>query len=320
MADGGTAYRGTAYRGLRAALAVLVLLATPAGARTLEVGAAKEFKQPAAAAAAAQAGDRVTIQPGTYVDCAVWKADRLVVEGIGDPASVVIREKTCGGKALFITAGAGITIRNLTLAGARVPDANGAGIRVEGRDLTVEGVRFIDNENGILSGADTGTLTVRDSLFERNGSCEKACAHGIYAGHIDLLRIERSRFLGTRAGHHIKSRAARTEIIGCSIEDGPTGTASYEVELPNGGAFLLRDSTLVKGPKADNTSAMIVIGAEGVTQPTPEITIENNKVRDDGANTVFLRNLTATEAVLRGNQFTGPIQPLRGDGRVVAAK
>ena len=94
----------------------------------------------------------------------------------------------------------------------------------------------------------------------------------------------------------------------------------FEVELPNGGAFLLRDSTLVKGPKADNTSAMIVIGAEGVTQPTPEITIENNKVRDDGANTVFLRNLTATEAVLRGNQFTGPIQPLRGDGRVVAAK
>ena len=63
----------------------------------------------------------------------------------------MLSDKSCGGKAIFITLGSDITIRNLTFARARVPDRNGAGIRAEGRNLTVEHSRFIDNENGILA-------------------------------------------------------------------------------------------------------------------------------------------------------------------------
>ena len=33
-------------------------------------------------------------------------------------------------------------------------------------------------------------MIIRDSLFERNGSCERACAHGLYVGQLDLLRID----------------------------------------------------------------------------------------------------------------------------------
>ena len=44
-------------------------------------------------------------------------------------AKVVITDKACQGKALFVTVGEGITVRNLTLTRARVPDGNGAGIR-----------------------------------------------------------------------------------------------------------------------------------------------------------------------------------------------
>ena len=44
-----------------------------------------------------------------------------------------------------------ITIRNLTLTRARVADFNGAGIRAEGGDLTIEHVRFIDDQDGILA-------------------------------------------------------------------------------------------------------------------------------------------------------------------------
>ena len=73
-------------------------------------------------------------------------------------------------------------MRNLTLTRARVPDGNGAGIRAEGRNLLVERVRFIDNQNGILAADQPeGELIVRDSEFVRNGTCEQACAHGIYA-------------------------------------------------------------------------------------------------------------------------------------------
>ena len=142
-------------------------------------------------------------------------------------------------------------------------------------------------------------------------------SHGVYAGGYDLVHIENSRFIGTKQGHHIKSRARRTEVIGCTIEDGAEGTASYEIEVPNGGSLVVRGNTIVKGPKAENHSAMIVIGAEGVTQPTEELTIENNKIRSDGNwDTYFVNNITATEAMLRGNTLSGAVKPLRGDGKV----
>lgn len=302
-------------------LVAALALSAAAHARTLQVGEGQQFASPSAAAAVAEDGDRVIIQPGEYFDCAVWNANRLVVEGAGDAERVVITDKTCQGKALFVTVGDGITIRNLTLTRARVPDGNGAGIRGEGRDLVVENVRFINNENGILSGTSGGSMVIKDSVFERNGACNPSCAHGVYVNHLERLKVERSRFLGTKQAHHVKSRAQYTEVLDCTIEDGPEGTASYAVDVPNGGSLIVRGSTIEKGPKADNHSAAIVIGAEGVTQPTREITIEDNTFRNDGPwETAFVSNLTATPAMLRGNRLSGLVKPLRGDGEVLAGR
>ena len=187
-------------------------------------------------------------------------------------------------------------------------------------NLTVERVRFLDNENGILlAGVPRGALLVRDSSFIGNGSCARACAHGIYAGPLELLRVERSRFLGTREGHHVKSRAFRTEVLGCDIEDGPEGTASYLIDVPNGGAVLLRGNRLSKGPRSGNRSTAISIGAEGVDRPTPEIRIELNVFTlEGGYRTVFVTNFTATPALLRGNSLPPTVIPLKGDGRTVS--
>ncbi len=243
-------------------------------------------------------------------------------EGAGtDAGTVVMTDKACQGKALFVTVGDGITVRNLTLTRARVPDGNGAGIRAEGKNLVVDNVHFINDQNGILSGTSGGSIIIRNSLFERNGFCDAACAHGLYVGELDLLVVDQSRFVGTKQGHHIKSRALRTEITRNTIEDGPDGTASYEIDIPNGGTVAVRGNTIEKGPKAENHSAAIMIGAEGVTHPTREIIIENNSFRNDGPwETAFVNNQTATEAVLRGNTLSGPVKPLRGDGQVVAGR
>lgn len=290
--------------------------AGPAGARTLEVGPSHELKLPSDAAAVAAPGDTILIEPGEYFDCAVWHTPRLTIEGKG--AGVIITDKVCMGKALFVTVGDGITIRNLTLTRARVPDGNGAGIRAEGADLTVEHVHFINNENGILAaGSPHSTIRITDSEFIRNGKCESACAHAIYVNQIALLHIERSKFFETRAGHHIKSRALRTELIGNEITDGEQGTASYLVEVPNGGSLIMDDNVLEKGPNNGNHSAAIVIGAEGVTQRTAELIFRNNRfANDEPHEAAFVRNLTATEAQLVGNRFTGKVLPLSGDGTV----
>src|ERR1700730_14758133 len=299
------------------AIAMLVMEGTvassPGGSATLEVGPSKTYKTPSAAAAVAKNGDQIKIEPGQYFDCAVWNADDLVIEGTGP--GVVITDKTCMGKGLFVVEGNNTTVRNLTLTRARVPDMNGAGIRLDKGNLTVDTVKFIDNQNGIMGGVPGTTVTIRNSDFDRNGTCAGACAHGIYIGDVDLVRVENSHFSNTRQGHSIKSRALRTEVIGCTITDGPDGTSSYLIEAPNGGALIVRENSLEKGPKSENHKAAIAIGAEGVAHPTPEITLTNNNLRNDGDyETALLWNLTATPATLKGNQFSGSVIPLKDDG------
>jgi len=310
---------------LRSSTVVILALAaiTGAHARTLEVGEGKAYPAPSAAIAAAEAGDTISVYPGQYFDCAVITKNNLTVQGVGDAEKIVMTDKACEGKALLVIRGDNTTVRNLTLTRLRVPDENGAGIRGESKSIIVDRVRFINNQDGILSGTDGGTLTIRNSYFEKNGFCGRACSHGVYAGHYDLLHIENTRFFDTRQAHHIKSRAHRTEVINCNIEDGPDGTASYEIEVPNGGSLIARNNTIIKGPRAENHTAAIMIGSEGVTQPTSEIIVENNTFRNDGTYpTIFVDNLTATEAQVSGNKISGngPVLPLKGDGQVIGSK
>ena len=295
----------------------LLLVSEPCFARTLKVGQGAPFPTLSAAIQAAHAGDTVSIQPGEYHDCAVLAQNGLTVEGVGRPEAVVFTGRICQRKAALVTTGSNITIRNLTLAHLRGPEGNGAGIRAEGGDLTVERVRFIDDEDGILAApSPAATITVRDSVFERNGACNPACAHGIYVGPLALLRVERSRFFETRVAHHIKSRAARTEVVECDLADGVHGTSSYAIELPNGGALLAVGNTIQKGQYASNP-VVISIGAEGVKQPPGEIRIEGNRLTLGGTESVvFVRNLTPVPATLIGNRLPEGVMALEGPGTV----
>jgi Right handed beta helix region len=308
-------YRSTGFLLALLMSGCIVLGYREASGATLEAGFGKTYATPSAAIAAAHDGDTVSIAPGKYFDCAIVRANHLTIEGEGKPEDTVLTDKVCAGKGLLVIDGNDATVRNLTLARARDPDDNGAGIRAEGINLTVDRVRFINDQDGLLGGR--GTVLVRRSEFARNGVCTQYCAHGIYVGEAELLRVESSRFTATRQGHHIKSRALRTEIVNCDITDGPDGTASYHIEIPNGGALVVRNNRLVKGPKAENHGGAIVIGSEEITHPTSEITISGNTFRNDGNyETYFVVNHTATDAMLESNKVSGSAKPLRGDGQV----
>ena len=154
------------------------------------------------------------------------------------------------------------------------------------------------------------TIVVRNSYFSGNGNCIAACAHGIYVNHITLLRVENSEFSEQHEGHHIKSRAARTEIIDNSIYDGPQGSSSYLVDLPNGGAALISGNKFEKGPNSQNKHVAIAILAEKDKIPNPngQIVIENNTFSNDtGSPTTFVRNFASVPVVVRDNNFQGDV-------------
>jgi hypothetical protein len=297
-------------------LAAGPMFAQMADAAVLYAGEGKPFRTPSAAIAKAKDGDTVRVAPGEYEDCAAIKQNNLTLEGMG--GEVTMRGKTCDGKAILIVKGSGVVVRGLMLANAKVPNGNGAGIRAEGAALLVENTRFVDNENGIL-GANDPKVSIRvvDSVFIGNGQCRPDCAHGIYAGHSASLRVERSKFFRQNEGHHIKSRALITEIVECRIADGPLGTASVLIDIPDGGTVLIEKNELLKGPMASNKANAIMISAEAEDNPKGPIVIRDNRfINAMGRGTSFVHNFGLAPVQLSGNVLTGDVTPLEGAGTV----
>jgi hypothetical protein len=82
----------------------------------------------------------------------------------------------------------------------------------------------------------------------------------------------------------------RTELTDDDIEDEADGTASFLVDVPNGGALVMRNNVLEKGARTSNSSAAVVIGEEGVVQPSPELLISGNRfTNDQPRRTTFVR-------------------------------
>src|SRR5690606_33190001 len=113
-------------------------------------------------------------------------------------------------------------VEGLTFQNLRVPDGNGAGIRLERGNLTVVRSIFRSSEEGILTHDDPhSAIVIEDSTFRHLGRCDRDldCAHGIYVNHYGMLTVTRTRFEAGDGGHYLKSRAARVAISGNSFDD-----------------------------------------------------------------------------------------------------
>jgi hypothetical protein len=281
-------------------VATVVLAAVPARAqggagseptrRVLEVGPTRALKTPSAAAAVAGDGDHIKIDAGQYKDCAVWRASNLFLESAGGVAHVL--DVTCEDQAIWLFRGSRILVKGFEFSRAHDRENTGAGIKFLGSGLTVQDSVFHDNENGILVGEnEKSQVLIAHSTFRDNGKCEPICAHGIYIGRIARLTVQNSTFTHQNAGHHIKSRAQVTILIGNRIEDGLDGTASFSVDLPNGGTALIRNNLFQKGEKSDNRMAMVSIGEEGAAWPSRGIDFVRNSFLDAHLHLdAFIRN------------------------------
>jgi hypothetical protein len=254
----------------------------------------------------------VRIEAGTYYDCAVWSQNHLTITGTGTGTGTgpetVITDTTCLGKALFVVTGNDVTIRDLTLARARVPELNGAGIRLEGQGLTLERVRFVNDEAGLLAAAiSIGAIRVSDCVFEDGGRDGERPMFAVSVSGASLLRIEHSTFKGVKGGQ-IKTAAERTELVGNQIGSG-TGTAPAVAVMATGGGLVIDDNVFSIGPTAPRPATAVLAMGHG------PLTLRRDRMENGtGQRLALLFNWTGTDPRVEGNQVGQGDQVLSRSG------
>ncbi len=288
-----------------------------AGPRTWRVGPDRPLATPSAAAAVARDGDTVLIDAGTYVgDVATWTQDDLTLRGDGGRAHLEAGGNSAQGKAIWVIAGDHTIVDRVEFSGAAVPDQNGAGIRAEGAGLKVTRSWFHHNQDGILTSANPmSDIVIRRSQFFLNGGGD-GYTHNLYIGEVRSLRVTGSYLWGADVGHELKSRAARNIIVGNRIADGD-GTASYSIDLPNGGTSLIAGNVIIQGPNSEN-STLVSYGAEGFGDASRRLWVVNNTFVNRAATGIFVGLAEGSRADLRNNLLVGPGE-LTGVGGVHAS-
>jgi hypothetical protein len=261
--------------------AVLLSAFSLASARTLTVGPGKAYAKPSAASKAAITGDTILIDAGTYPsDEAIWRAGNLIIKGVSKYAWVTAPSVISNQKATWVIQGANTKVENIRFSGAKVPDRNGAGIRAEGNNLKVVNCYFHDNENGILGGGNAySDVSVENSEFYNNGAGD-GYSHNMYLGSIHSFTLKASNSRHAKVGHNVKSRAAVNYILYNRIMDESDGTASYEVDLPNGGnAYLI--GNLIQQSQTTQNPNIVSFGEEGMSNANSALSVVNNTIVND---------------------------------------
>jgi hypothetical protein len=290
-----------------------LLVAAPAAAATLTVGAGQMYATPCAAIAAAQPSDEIDISAGTYNDSCNINTAGLHLKGVGGrPKIDITGNPPSNEKGIYAIGADDVIIENLELAGAAISSGdgeNGAGLRIQSNGVIVTNCYIHDNQNGILAGPTTGdftgTLTVDHSEFSHNGlgmGCfdGNGCTHNLYIGKYQhlIFQFNYSHDIGEDTGHLLKSRAAQSDILYNRIT-GENGMESYAIDLPQAGNVLLIGNLIEKSAGSQNSGSVVLYGDSGDGGPGP------------GPNTLYAVNNTFVNNLAASPKFinvgaTGP--------------
>jgi hypothetical protein len=278
-----------------------------ASAATLNVGAGMTYPTPCRAFAAAAAGDTILINAGTYSGdvCGIY-AHNLIIRGVNGRPKIDAAGRNAMGKGTWVVVGNNITVENVEMTGAKVPDRNGAAIRLEGTHFTMRRSFLHNNENGILTGANLNSnILIEHSEFGRNGY-GTGQTHNLYIGTVRTLTFRYNFSHDAHVGHNLKSRAQTNHILYnrfSSTAPGQIGTTasgqpSYEIDLPNAGLSYVIGN-VIQQPAANQNPSMISYGVEGASNPNHNLYVVNNTfLNDDTVRGTF---------VLVGSGVTRPV-------------
>ncbi len=282
------------------------------------VGSTRQYTKPSQVSGLVQDGDTVEIDEGTYRnDVARWTKNNLLLRGAEGGAHLNAEQKAYGRKAIWVISGNNITVENIEFSNCRDPlgtDKNWAGIRQEGMGVTVRNCYFHNNDNGILGGGGSESeLVIEYCEFAYNGFGD-GYSHNLYIGNVKSLTFSFNYSHHAKVGHELKSRAMRNYILYNRIGNESDGTASREIDLPNGGLAIIIGNQIQQGINTSN-SGMIGYGLEGLSNPVSHklYLINNTIVNDIKGRGQFINIKTGTELYYAWNNiFAGYGELLSG--------
>ena len=195
---------------------------------------------------------------------------------------------------------------------------------MEQGSLEVRNCSFEDNQNGILTANfEDAELRVINSTFDKAPHDDLGLHHLLYVGRIRHFVLEGSRLQHGYRGHLVKSRARVSEVRYNWLADGPGGTASYELEFPEGGDAQVVGNLIAQSATTDNP-AIVSYGAEHGRWPANRLQLSHNTLINDGDKPsqfarVWFERLPADARVsTRNNLLLGPgsfVEAMPGDHR-----
>jgi hypothetical protein len=256
-------------------------------------------------------GDIVLGAGGLYADDASAQIVRPV-RIIGDASKTVLSSVGMLDKGILI-ADADMTIANLDISGAAGASGNDAAIRHNSGNLNILSCRIHDCQDGVLSAngvRDWPMTVVLDDCDVYACGTGDGQTHGLYVGRVTQFTLSNSRFWAQKIGHHVKSRAVKSDISNCELGTDLTGTESYNIDLPYGGAATITACRLRQGPHSDNP-VMVNYGSEGSPHAVNNLAISGCRFESTTANAIGVRNaIDSAVTVLQDCDFIGQYRAL----------
>ncbi len=292
-----------------AAALVLINVTPGAAAATLSVGPGKTFAKPCQALTVAASGDVVEIDGSvSYAgDVCAFAANNLTIRGVNGRPKIDAAGQNAGGKGTWVVQGSGTVIENVEMFGAKVPDLNGAAIRLDGVHLTVRKSYIHDNEMGILTNNDgISNIVIENTEFGGNGY-GNGFSHNVYVGAVNSLTFRYNYSHDANVGHNLKSRAKTNTISYSRFSSSGIGQPSYEIDLPNAGtAYVI--GNVIQQPANQQNVNLLAYGTENVSNPGIGLYVVNNTFINDyssAGNFILVGGAVTIPALIQNNVFAG---------------
>lgn len=270
--------------------------ALPAEATTWQVGSTQTYTLPSQVKPLVNDGDTIYIDGGVYLnDATKWTKKNLKFIGLGTGNNrTIIRYNgdIPNGKGIFVFETPGTCdnpyLDNIVFDGAQISDpngANGAGIRFQANNITVNNCKFMNCQNGILEGngsVTTSNVIIQNSEFQNNGyqlqndPTYSGYEHNIYiSASADTLLVKNCYFHDPRGqANSLKTRAQRSYIL-YNLIDEAAGYGSWELNIAQGGLNIIIGNVIIQGASGANHG---IVGYDAVTNVLEDFYFVNNTV------------------------------------------